>query len=116
MNFRQFLEAGTQGEGPSASGRRGENPVNKTQAQVKAPSLKQDSPADVKDKKKGGAMSPGTQDLKAPGSPISPRGVGYWNPNATPSPMSPGVKFQPMQPSPFSLGTKFQSPTNLKQE
>ena len=114
MTFRQFLnEYGTQGEGPGASGRRGEPLMGKDQSQKKPVGVQQHQ---ARSKKlKGGSMSPGTEWPKdIPGSPLSPRGLGKWQ-AAQPSNMSPGVKFQSAQPSPFSFGSKWINPTNLKQ-
>lgn len=113
MNFRQFIEYGTQGQGPGASGRRGEPLMGKDQSQ-KVPVDVQQQRAKFK-KLKGGSMSPGTEwPQNVPGSPLSPRGLGKWQP-APASNMSPGVKSQPAQPSPFSFGSKWILPTNLKQ-
>lgn len=104
MTFKQFLEQGTTGEGPNASGQRGSNPLS-------SPSARKGQSKPIE----GGKMSPGTQILPDKDKPAAPFGVGgsyaKWEP-AKPSKMSPSINplQGPASPSPFNVSMKFAKP------
>lgn len=99
MTFRQFLEYGTQGMGPGASGARGAAPISGNVSQIKPAGT---NPKDLLKKSK--------QDtIQVEPSPMSPRGLG--------APMQPpkagfsgGGKWKTPEFSPMSLGTKWKVP------
>ena len=72
MNFKDFLEAGTQGEGPNASGQRGANPIKPATPQ-KGGSI---NPEPGKKEILGGSFGGGgpKKSTETPASPLSPRG------------------------------------------
>ena len=86
MDFRAFLEAGTKGEGPNASGARGQSPVSAGKPQTGGPF--------------GGGGPKKSDDLTnvdSPASPLSPRYRAPWK-KADPSKLSPTGAGQPPGP------------------
>lgn len=107
MTFKDFLqlqEAGTQGEGPTASGQRGSSLISPSTYQ--APKLSQ--------KAKGGPFGgSGNESLgKVSGGPFGGGGIGQLAPPRKPGLMGAG-KYEPMKPSPFSSTLKYSPPQNL---
>jgi len=113
MNFRKFLEYGTQGQGPGASGARGAPAIS---------AVKPATPKQSQSSKPGDLLNQAKQDSglkgakKIPPSPINPVGIGTFIPQLkpgisggmkkpgfpSPSPMSPPVAWKPPNFSPFA--------------
>jgi hypothetical protein len=107
MTFRKFIEYGTQGAGPGASGARGAPAISGDVSQKGPPQSKPAKAGDVTQQAKDNS---GIKGSKIPPGPMSPRGLG--------APMQPpkvgfsgsGGKWKAMEFSPMSLGTKWKTP------